>query len=405
MPGDLPARALAVALALAVPVAQAAELTGRVSVAGVVAHARQGDVGREDAGKTLTADQETLRLMLDHAGERDEWSVHLKVSRLRATGYLAGGESHPFRRRKLGADWTDKGDGRRSLRVGYEFDRAVYRLRGDAFSLGAGRQPIDWGSGRLWQPLNVFGAFAPTDLDTEFKPGIDALTADWYPSAFSSLTGAVVLASGGDGQDGRTGVALRYRGAVGAQSEMSLLAGRVTGHNVLGGSLEGAWGGTGWRVEAAHYRLGRPGGNAWFAIAGVDRRLDDGTVVVAEWHRNTNGARTRRGLAARGLDLPGPAGLHQQLGRDVLGIALERQLTPLLAGSYLLLAAPLEDDSGGTAFSVAHQAGLTYSLGDESDLLFSVLLANGKGLGADGGIRSEFGHLPASATVRVRLYF
>lgn len=404
MPGNPLARALAAALALAVPAAQAAELTGRVSVAGVVAHARQGDVGREDAGKTLTADQETLRLMLDHAGERDEWSVHLKVARLRATGHLAGGESHPFRRRKLGADWTDKGDGRRSLRVGYELDQAVYRLRGDAFSLGAGRQPIDWGSGRLWQPLNVFGAFAPTDLDTEFKPGIDALTADWYPSAFSSLTGAVVLASG-DGNNGKTSAALRYRGAVGAQSEMSLLAGRVTGHTVLGGSFEGAWGGTGWRVEAAHYRLGRPGGSAWFAIAGVDRQLGDGTVVVAEWHRNTHGARTRRELAAPGPDSPGPAGLRQQLGRDVLGIALERQLTPLLAGSYLLLAAPLEDDNGGTAFSVAHQVGLTYSLGDESDLLLSALLANGKGLGADGGIRSEFGHLPANATARVRLYF
>ena len=89
-------------------------------------------------------------------------------------------------------------------------------------TFSVGRQAIDFGSGRFWQPLNVFGSFTPTDLDTDFKPGIDAARLDWFTSDFSSLS-AVYAFSPKDNTTISTGKttnsALHYRSQVGEQSE------------------------------------------------------------------------------------------------------------------------------------------------------------------------------------------
>jgi hypothetical protein len=98
-------------------------------------------------------------------------------------------------------------------------------------------------------------------------------------------------------------------------------------------------------------------------------------------------------------------GLQQQLGRHILGVSLQRDLTPLLNGGYTLLAGTLRDGDNRRHFSLLHQLNLTYSVSDESDLLFSLLYADGKGLNAADDPQSEFGHLPTSATLRLRFYF
>ena len=93
-------------------------------------------------------------------------------------------------------------------------------------------------------------------------------------------------------------------------------------------------------------------------------------------------------------------GLQPHLGRQVLGIGVDRDFTPLLRGSYKFLASPLDDGR-----SLLHQFSVVYSVSNESDLLFSVLYATGEEL-SDGGVqRSEFGHLPSAATLRYRVYF
>jgi hypothetical protein len=271
-------------------------------------------------------------------------------------------------------------------------------------SLAVGRQPIDWGSGRFWQPLNVFGAFAPTDLDNDFKSGVDGVVFDWYPSAFSSLT-AAYLFKPQDSDSLENSGALYYRRQVGELSEFSLLGGRVLGNKVFGGSFESAWGGMGWRVEGAHYRLKESNEEFLFWIAGLDYQFSDGTLIAAEWYDNGNGAGSEASLATVQNDPLVGYGLQQQMGRRVLGLTLDRDLTPLLHASYTLLAAGVKDNRGHTAASLLHQVSLSYSLSNESDLLFSVLVANGKGLNTAGLPQSEFGHLPDTVTLRLRFYF
>jgi len=385
----------------------AAEFTGRFSMLGTTATAEEGDIGYQpDGSNALTADQQSVRLMLDDTLPQGEWSLHMRATRHHVSGYPLN-EYHSsdlFRYSRGEGSWLDEQEGDDTTRAGYELDRAVYRHRFKYLTLGIGRQAIDWGSGRLWQPLNVFGAFAPTDLDTDFKPGIDALTVDYYPSAFSTVTGAYVL-SPKENSDIKDSGALYYRRQIGDVSELSLLAGSVIGNRVGGGSFESSLGGMGWRVEGLYYSLEENDEKAFFLIAGIDYQFDNGTIIAAEWYDNSRGATRESELGSMADDPLVVYGLQQQLSRQVLGVTLERDLTPLLHGGYTMLTSSLEDNNGKRKVSMLHQLNLSYSVSNESDLLFSLLYGNGKGLNATDEPQSEFGYLPLSLSLRLRFYF
>jgi hypothetical protein len=386
--------------------AEALELTGRFSMLGSPAFAEPGDVGYVDGNNRVsTADQQSVRLMLDDSSEQAEWSVHLKIARQHHSGYLSPVVSSSlFRYDTLAENWLDESNGVNNTLIGYEVDRAVYRRRYDNVTFTIGRQPIDWGSGRFWQPLNIFGAFAPTDLDTDFKPGIDAALLDWYPSAFSSLTGAYVAKPKENSAVQNSG-ALYYRRQVGDISELSILGGSVLGNTVVGGSFESAWNGMGWRVEGAHYTLDTTNESFLFWIAGIDYQFSDGTLIAAEWYDNGHGATSQAEISTMLSDPLVGYGLQQQLGRQVLGLMVDRDLTPLLHGSYTVLAAAVNDDNNKLATSLLHQFTLSYSVSNESDLLFSLLFADGRGVNGSGLPQSEFGYIPATMTLRLRFYF
>jgi len=386
---------------------QSTELTGRLSILGLVAQAEQGDIGFvAPDNDTLTADQQSLRLMLDSIQDNDEWTLHLKTLRQHQNTFASPGlhSSDLFRYRDLANDWVNESSVDDSTRAGYEVDRAAYQKRFNHLTLGIGRQPIDWGSGRLWQPLNVFGAFAPTDLDTDYKAGIDAAVIDWYLSNFSSLT-AVYAFAPGDNAEIKNSAAVYYRLQMAEQVEMSLLAGQVVGNTVTGVSLESDWSGMGWRIEAVHNNLDQTNENTLFWIAGLDYQFENGVLLAAEWYNHSGGVNSETALTNLTINRQLEYGLQQHLGKKVLGLAVSKEITPLVQGSYTMLVSGLNDVQDHFATSLLHQLTAVYSVSNESDLLFSLLYANGKGLNLSGLPQSEFGHLPTSMTVRFRFYF
>ncbi|MGD8909005.1 MAG: hypothetical protein PVI92_06610 [Chromatiales bacterium] len=398
---------LLIVLTLAVPAVSAFEFSSRLSLLGSVARAGPGELGYVDgADEILTADQQSARLMLDGGAQEDEWSLHLKAARVHLNGYtLDVSPATLFRYRDLTGEWHEERSGDSATRIGYELDRGLYKHHFETMTLALGRQPIDWGSGRFWQPLNVFGAFAPTDLDTDYKPGIDAVSLAGYPSPFSAMTAVFVPKSDEYSVAAEQSSAIHYRGQVGERSELSLLGGRILGNRVLGGAFESAWGGMGWRVEGSHYTLKADHEQFLFWIAGVDYQFDNGTLIAAEWHHNGHGATTQEALAGIVYDPLVSTGLQQQLGETLLGLMLERDITPLLHGGYTLLIGALKDQRNHLASSLLHQFTLVYSLSNESDLLCSLLTTSGKGLNSTGEVQSEFGHVPISITLRVRFYY
>lgn len=400
---DWRAPLLLFALAGPVHAAPTWDFSGRLSVLGSAARATPGKLGYIDGGdETLLVDRESARLMLDGTAETMEWSLHLKLAREQHNGLPRdSGPASPFRYRALANNWRDEN---RSASLGHELDQAVYKHRFANGTLALGRQPVDFGSGRFWQPLNVFGAFAPTALDTDYKPGIDAVRFTWYPSSFSSLSGVYVAPTSEIEGLEESGV-LYYRGQAGELSELSLLGGSILGNRVLGGAFESAWGGMGWRIEGVQYRLAGTRERFPFWIAGIDYQFADGTLIIAEWYFNGHGADSQAGLAALQSDPLLEFGLQQQLGERLLGLTLQRDISPLLQGTYTLLAATLKDERRHTTSSLLHQFTLIYSLSDEADLLCSFLTTTGEGLNSVGEVRSEFGHLPRTLTLRMRIYF
>ncbi len=51
-----------------------------------------------------------------------------------------------------------------------------------------GRQPVTFGRGKLWSPSDLVGTFALTEVDSEYKPGADAVRLDYAPSERMSFT-------------------------------------------------------------------------------------------------------------------------------------------------------------------------------------------------------------------------
>lgn len=394
-------------LALCWQSATAIDFNGRFSMLGATAQAEPGDWGYQTSvGNILSADQQGVRLMLEEGDTASEWSAHLRAVRTHSHGFPVDSphSSALFRYSDLAGTLLDESDGTTASLIRYEMDRLSYRRHINDYTVTVGRQAIDWGSGRFWQPLNLFGSFAPTDLDTDYKPGIDAVVADYFPSPFSSLTAVYAFAPQDQSIVENSG-ALHYRRQIGELSEVTLVAGSITGNTVFGGSIESAWEGVGWRLEGVHYLLRETDAQALFWIAGMDYQFENGTLLSAEYYDNSRGAMTEPDLRGMFGDELVAAGLQQQLSRQLIGVGLAHDITPLLTGGYTVLASTLKEGDGDNGWSLLHQLNLTYSVSNESDLLISLLLPTGSGLTLLDEPQSEFGHIPMSLSVRLRFYF
>lgn len=305
---------------------------------------------------------------------------------------------------------------------GYDLDRLFYRYQPDSgqYRVTLGRQAIDWGTGRFWQPLNLFGSFAPTDLDTDYKAGIDALVGEYYSGYFSSITLAYLptshsireeaIANRGADEDS---LALHYRTLMESGGEVTLLAGRVMQRSTLGFAWESSFdltdnlSGIGSRIEAVLYEPdgvlsgseGETEKRSTLMIAGVDyqtqsdNELLDGILINLELYQASNGADKASELNKVRQSALVKQGIQPQLSEQVIGLGLGKTLSPLWQGNYTGLFSTL---SGGA--SQLHQVSAVYSVSDEGDLLLSLLSGNGPDA-------SEFGAVPTILSARLRVYY
>jgi hypothetical protein len=81
-------------------------------------------------------------------------------------------------------------------------------------SVTAGRQPVSFGRGKLWKPYDLVSTFALTEVDTEYKPGVDAVRVDVQARERMALT---VLSAAGkrDGHLALRGSSFVLRGTQG----------------------------------------------------------------------------------------------------------------------------------------------------------------------------------------------
>lgn len=214
------------------------------------------------------------------------------------------------------------------LSVGYTGDRLVLRL---------GRQALSWGNGLLFQALDLFNPFAPTAIDTDYKPGTDMLYGQWLFASGGDLQAIAVPRRAGAGEPvagGESSLAVKWHSLHGGV-DLDLLGARHYRDTVLGLGLTGSVAGGVWRLDAAHTRID-DGGGVTSVVANLDRSWlwkERNVYGYVEYFRN--------GFGEPSLDRPleelDPSLLERlvrgelfNLGRDELGAGLRLEWTPRL---------------------------------------------------------------------------
>lgn len=284
-------------------------------------------------------------------------------------------------------------------------DRFRFTWHGDRLDVILGRQPVSWGSGKIVNPTDILAPYAFTELDTEYRIGVDAVRFRYAMGAMSELDAGMVL--GPDGDLDESAVYLRGKTYVGS-TDISALVMRFRRHRMVGLDITRAFGGTGAWLEAALvspacYSDGLPQDNYIRLTAGLDRQLTPRLYAYLEYHLNTAGSSDADGYAFLADDPAYRDGSVYLLGRHYLGTGFSFQLTGLTTVNGLVLT----NLSDGSAFGSLN---MEYNVARNLYLSAGMYLNRGSSPVLSAAppfvqVMDEFGSYPDLLYVSLRWYF
>jgi hypothetical protein len=266
------------------------------------------------------------------------------------------------------------------LSLGYSAPHFVFRI---------GRQALTWGGGQVFHPMDLIDPFPPGTFDTEFKPGVDMVYAQYLFDSGADLQAIAVPRArrqGGRVSAMASTFALKYHRGLGSLGTTWLLA-RDHGQTTAGIGLSGPLGGASWNAELIPTFAG--GHSYTSALANISTAATlagRSATLYLEYYRNGFGT-SARGTALDAL----PQVLIDRLlrgeifttSRNYLAGGLSLDATPLLTLSPNLIV-NLDDRS---AYLTAEA---NWSLSDNTNLIFGTAVP----IGPRG---SEYGGLPVTA--------
>jgi len=156
--------------------------------------------------------------------------------------------------------------------------------RGD-WEIRLGRQRVNWGISTVWNPNDIFNAFAFTDFDYEERPGSDVLRIKRYTGFASSVE---VVARVAD-RFNETIIAGLWRFNTGGY-DVQVMAGYVQEQWALGGGWAGNIKNAGFKGEWTFFLPGSTDNNLSFAgTIGVDYAFEKGLYTNLGYLYNSNG--------------------------------------------------------------------------------------------------------------------
>ncbi len=173
-----------------------------------------------------------------------------------------------------------------ALTIAGRVDRAVLTAMLPRVEVALGRQPISFGSGQFFTPMDVVNPFHPATIDQEYKPGVDSLRVDGYAGVGGQVT-AVAAYAGDWTLDGFV-LAANGRATVGV-TDLTALLGAVHGEPVVGAGTLSSLGPVAVHADAT---LTFPEDQDAFvrAVAGADWRPTGTTTLGGEVYVQTFGA-------------------------------------------------------------------------------------------------------------------
>lgn len=163
-------------------------------------------------------------------------------------------------------------------------DRLVYRQRWSWGELAVGRQRISWGTGRIWNPTDLFNPLNPANFAKIEKDGADAVSAKVFLGTLSDVQAVWNPANTGPSNFGA-----RLRTNSGTY-DIALLGGYFDTAPVTGGDLAGNLGPMGVRAEVLYAGPAKTGTPEYVkAIAGVDQQFSRTLYGLLEYQFNGQG--------------------------------------------------------------------------------------------------------------------
>ena len=360
------------------------------------------DVQRGESGTPAYDHNADLRVLVRREAGRLRFIGDYSLTWVAGDSFAFGDSSHLDERptedssRRMNLTQT-LGEGSRHLTV-HRFDRLAVEYRNAGLAITVGRQAVSWGSGHVFQPMDLFNPFAPTAVDRDYKPGDDIVLVE---RAFAHSTLQLLHVARRDASD--HSYAAMWHGFLGA-TEVELLAARHYRDDLLGITLKMPLGPTILRADIVGSRLDHDGSRRVSGIVNIDSafQLFQRTgLLFAEYFRNDFGVDTLTS------ELPTPLmdrlarGELFNVMRDYLAAGASYQWHPLWA-QHLVWIGNLNDQSSLV------QTSLTYEPSDSARVQAGLVAA----LGGAGG---EFEGIPgdddtttgggARAFIRVLYYW
>jgi len=246
-----------------------------------------------------------------------------------------------------------------------------------------GRQPINLATTYFFTPNDLFAPFAATASYRVYKAGVDGIRADYSWDELSQISYIGIAGytldlsstNGWGSYDSSRSTSLIRVSAPSGLTEWTVMAGKVSGKNIVAGAFQSELFETiGFRGEANR----REYSGSWESqlVIGADYRWESEIHLQGEFFNN--------GASA----IPG-SGYRD---KHYLALGLSYPFTPLLSGSATLVH-NLVDHSSITALNG------TYSLSDEGELSLGLSIPTGD------KATTELGATGASLVVEVRYYF
>lgn len=334
------------------------------------------------------------------------FEIELKASHVSSGGEsLVGSQSGGSPLGQAGAferwDWTwDHTDKPRS-KVRTRVERLDLTAVTGPIDWDIGRQPISMGTSHFVGVLDVIAPFAPGDLDSTYKPGVDAARAR---TAVGESGEAEVIAA-----------AAREWGAGALLGRMRAMVRGVDLEVVSGRFRRRAFGGAGWEGELGRFNLWgelalferRPrfetfrGGwteAAFSGVTGVEVSPWSETTLGASFLWQDFGARSRLELNAVPFDAPYREGWVFLGACAYVSVTAHRKVHPLVDLDLSGIISVVDS-------STLWQPKATVSVSDESDLVLYGWVGTGAGPSDLGLLESEFGAVPDGGGAYFRWYF
>ena len=218
-------------------------------------------------------------------------------------------------------------------------DRLYYKHTALNWEFAFGRQRIAWGSGRIWQPTDLFNPINPANFSKTEKDGADAASIKYFIGNFSDIE--FVYNFRERWEYGNFGA--RYRTNI-SEYDLAAIAGYFDKRAVLGGDFAGNLFDAGVRGELVYSFSGETENKEFVrVILGADYQFTQDVYALIEYQYNGEGTNEKSEYFDNFMRLQ--KGEIQNLGKNYLAAQSTYQVHPLVSSSLMLIS-NLGDGSG-----------------------------------------------------------